>query len=566
MYKISMLALFAVGACTVQAPGSPNLPGGQRADTGISPGADAGVQPSDAGPADAGAEGCVDDGFEPNNDMNAATPLSTLGDAELTACPGDEDWARFEIEQGQRIKITLRHDRIGDINMQILSADGEFLTTVERSETEILSGWIDGPTEGFVLINNPDRRGSNYSLQLTEDEQPCQADRFENNNSAAAAERISGGTHDALTFCGDVDYYRFSANESSHIEARLIGASELTLELLDDSGDRVLRSGGADEGGRSLVFNTQDAGIFFLRVQGPEGFTGDYELILEREVDGNNTCEQAETITLRENETVEVEGSTRDMDNNFRVSCGQREGDRDSAADAVYTLVVPANGLLTLVMNSRSEGFDPVLSLRSACDDAAAEIACNDDQGRDQDGERTDSRLEQQIEAGTYTIIADGWGTSRGEFQLSASLVVEEPEVGPACGTAQAIDVPNEGRISLPVNNENALRQYAPRTCADRSGDQGREIAFTFNVGERRIFSASTGFSDNGRSYDTVLYLLRGCGGLDEIACHDDIDRNNKLSRLTDVDLAPGQYTIIADAFYERDVGSVNLTLEFAAP
>ncbi|MDE0882832.1 MAG: hypothetical protein OSB21_09570, partial [Myxococcota bacterium] len=212
------------------------------------------------------------------------------------------------------------------------------------------------------------------------------------------------------------------------------------------------------------------------------------------------------------------------------------------------------------------DGFDPVLSLRRACDDAAAEIACNDDQGRGQDGERTDSRIEQEVEAGTYYLIADGWETSRGEFELSASLRVEEPEVGPACETAQEIEVPNRGRISLPVNNENALRRYAPRTCAERSGEQGRELAFTFSVTERTIFSASTGSSDAGDSYDTVLYLLRGCGGLNEIACHDDISRSNKLSRLSEIDLSPDQYTIVADGFYERNVGAVNLTLEFAAP
>lgn len=559
MYKISLLALFAIGACTVQAPGNPNLVGAPRADIGTPPA-------SDAGPVDASSESCVDDNFEPNNAMNEAVPLAVLSVAELTACPGDEDWGQFQIEQGQRLQITLRHDRNGDINMQILGADGDFLVAVERSETELVSGWIDGPLEGFVLINNPARRSANYSLQLTEEEQPCQADRYERNDSTNAAERIIGGTHDELTFCGDIDYYRFSANESSHIEASIVGAPELTLELLDDSGERVLRTAGADDDGRSLVFNTQDAGIFFLRVQGPEGFTGDYRLILNRETDGNNSCEQSETVTLVENETVEVQGSTRDMDNNFRASCGQDEGDRDSAADAVYLLTVPADGVITLVMRSLSDGFDPVLSLRSACDDAAAEIACNDDQGRGQDGERTDSRIEQEVEAGTYYLIADGWETSRGEFELSASLRVEEPEVGPACETAQEIEVPNRGRISLPVNNENALRRYAPRTCAERSGEQGRELAFTFSVTERTIFSASTGSSDAGDSYDTVLYLLRGCGGLNEIACHDDISRSNKLSRLSEIDLSPDQYTIVADGFYERNVGAVNLTLEFAAP
>ena len=142
----------------------------------------------------------------------------------------------------------------------------------------------------------------------------------------------------------------------------------------------------------------------------------------------------------------------------------------------------------------------------------------------------------------------------------------QEPDPGPTCDTAQRIEIPDNGRLSIPIENENARRQYAPRTCAGRSGDQGRERAFAFTIDNPSQLTAYTGFSDRGDSYDTVLYLLRGCGGLDEIACHDDIGEDNKLSRISDVELAAGTYTIVADGFYERSVGAVNLVLEFTRP
>ena len=59
---------------------------------------------------------------------------------------------------------------------------------------------------------------------------------------------------------------------------------------------------------------------------------------------------------------------------------------------------------------------------------------------------------------------------------------------------------------------------------------------------------------------------LTGCGGNDEIACHDDIGRDNKLSRLSEVELEAGTYKIVADGFYERSVGAVSLVMEFSDP
>jgi len=558
-----VLFLLTFGACSVTAPDGPSplLP-----DSGVL--TDAG---NDAGVAVDGGQNvpaCADDTLEVNDDQASSAPIERAENEELVACPGNEDWYWIEIGENQRKRIILEHDGAGDIDLQILNNEGEFAISVERSGRSITSAWIDNETKLFVLVTNPSRRASNYSLSVESELTRCPNDRYENNNSAGGAERITGGEHNNLTFCGDVDYYRFTAPADSDIRAVVDGPSELVLELLDDSGDRVISTAQARNGEQVLEHRSEREGVYFLKVSGPETLETEYDLLIEREVDGNNSCDQAETVELVRNERVVIEATTRGLDNTYVPTCGHRNNEpRSAAADAVYALVVPeGGGTIVADMVSRTDGFDPVLSLRSTCADVETELNCNDDHRGGQDMRRTDARLQEEVEAGTYYLIADGFRTTSGDVELRVTLEYEEPDPGPTCDTAQRIEIPDNGRLSIPIENENARRQYAPRTCADRSGDQGRERAFAFTLDNPSQLTAYTGFSDRGDSYDTVLYVLRGCGGLDEIACHDDIGEENKLSRISDVELAAGTYTIVADGFYERSVGAVNLVLEFTRP
>ncbi|MEE2835335.1 MAG: hypothetical protein VYB65_04865 [Myxococcota bacterium] len=569
MMKFSpALALAALTACSVNAPQGPSplLP-----DAG--PAADAGV---DAGTADAGTTPsvCGDDLFEPNDTLEAAASLEEAQDTDLAACPGNEDWYWINIGEDRNTRIMLAHDGEGDIDLQVLNLEGAFAASVERNGRTIITEPINDEGKLLVLVTNPSRRAAQYTLSIEAEAPSCESDRYENNNSAQGAERITGGEHPDLTFCGDVDYYRFSAPADSLILAELRtelgspGNTGLRFELLDDSGDRVVATGERFEDMLLLEHSSERESVYFIKISGPETLNIGYDLYLERAVEGNNTCEQAERIELRRNEEIEVEGATRGMDNNFVPECGHRDNEpRSAAADVVYALVVPeGGGTLVAELRSRTDGYDPVLHIRSACDDASTEMNCNDDHRGGEDMRRTDARLEEGLEEGVYYLIADGFRTTSGEFELSVRLNYEEPDPGPSCETAQEVEVPRNGRLVLPVENDNARRQYAPQTCAERSGEQGRERAFAFTLDRPAVLDAYTGFSDRGESYDTVLYLLRGCGGNDEIACHDDIGRDNKLSRLSEVELEAGTYTIVADGFYERSVGAVSLVMELSDP
>lgn len=123
---------------------------------------------------------------------------------------------------------------------------------------------------------------------------------------------------------------------------------------------------------------------------------------------------------------------------------------------------------------------------------------------------------------------------------------------GDTCGTA----IPVEARTQ--VINENLVAQYTDGYQGSCGGDGTERIySFTLN-GKYNLTAESSGM-------DTVLYLRSECGnGGTERACHDDISRRNKGSRITVNNLTSGTYYIFLDT-YEPTTGAFQLSLTFTA-
>ena len=141
MRLFSLLALVSLIACSVEVPESPHVAG---ADTGNT---DAGPGPQDAGPSgqDVGtSHSCDDDRLEPNDTMQNSRSVANASGRELVACGGNEDWFLLELDEGERVKLQLSHDGNGDINMQILSQSGEFITSVDRRDRTMYTDWLNG--------------------------------------------------------------------------------------------------------------------------------------------------------------------------------------------------------------------------------------------------------------------------------------------------------------------------------------------------------------------------------------------------------------------------------------
>jgi hypothetical protein len=108
---------------------------------------------------------------------------------------------------------------------------------------------------------------------------------------------------------------------------------------------------------------------------------------------------------------VPVEGETLGEDAFSSTCAGGAPG-----PEAIFRIDVPARARLVASLNSH--GHDGVLHVRSSCSDPGTEVACNDDRGT-----QSTSVVEVIVDAGTYTLFADGHGPAdSGTFTLVASL------------------------------------------------------------------------------------------------------------------------------------------------
>lgn len=154
-------------------------------------------------------------------------------------------------------------------------------------------------------------------------------------------------------------------------------------------------------------------------------------------------------------------------------------------------------------IDTTNSGFDTVLHVRTACEDVATEVACDDDSGQ---GGGT-SRVRFQAEADTdYYVMIDGFGAAEGRFFVSAWPV--------RAGTCASPDLLlwQTSRFGTTAG----ASAHDPEGCG-RGGSPERVFAFTAQG--NGLLTAST--ADSG--YDTVLYVRTACDDpASEIACSDD--------------------------------------------
>ena len=122
-----------------------------------------------------------------------------------------------------------------------------------------------------------------------------------------------------------------------------------------------------------------------------------------------DTCEQPLEIAAQGRQTID--GDTAFAGDDLEGSCVGA-----GAPDRVYTFTVAEQ----TAIDAQSSGFDTGLYLRSACDDAAAELACNDD---DEPPGELGSRVNATLDPGTYYLVVDGFdGDAVGTYTLTVTF------------------------------------------------------------------------------------------------------------------------------------------------
>jgi len=227
-------------------------------------------------------------------------------------------------------------------------------------------------------------------------------------------------------------------------------------------------------------------------------------------------------------------GTTAGAGDDQELSCDGTPGE-----DVVLFWTAPATQTFTL--DTTGSDFDTVLAVLDDC--GGSELACND-----QAFFSNQSSVTLDAVAGTtYAIVIEGWDTATGNYQLNISEsfgACIDTELGSELGAPLqgADDIGNAGEGDDTIGS-----------CA--GGNPGEDVAYSWIAPATGTFQIDTFGSD----YDTILYVLDGCGG-NELVCNDEAAMTNQ-SAVTMAATAGVPYVIVVDA-WNNDVGLHDLSIQ----
>lgn len=329
-------------------------------------------------------------------------------------------------------------------------------------------------------------------------------------------------THSRLSPAGGRYLLAFSGREPGHFGPYRVSLSTLSLEPDRDlvAGDEVT---GLLEQDKTLVLKIAEAGRYqldlrssefdaTLTLEGPdvsresdddgEGTdaritaylpAGDYRLGLGQVGSGGGLYRLA--VLKREG------GSPADLQSGGELAPGREVSGLLEGEPATYTLDLAERSRVVLALGS--DDFDTRLDL------GGETVGLSDDDG----GDDTDSRLVTELDPGRYTLqVVDLGGDHSGVFTLSARV---EPASGP-----------------MPV-----LAPGTPQSGALAQGEQRRFRLSVPTAGSYVLSMESDGL-------DSLLQVLRG----GDVLATDDDGGGGSNARV-ELDLAPGEYEVVAIAF-----------------
>ncbi len=222
--------------------------------------------------------GCVNDDNEPNDSMNAGTPVGpeTLMSG-LQICAEDEDWYTLALQAGDSLLASIEFPVDIDLDLYLVGPDGDVLD-MSFSGAGIETVGVDpAPTSGTYGVRvegwPKETTESTYDLEILGSTCPeCDGDAKEPNDSQGQAIPLTPGQIvEDLTMCCDADWFQIMANSGQEIA--------IDLEFLGEGGDKptvVLTAPGATAvtlpctaDNCAGVATATSTGAAYLKVTGP---------------------------------------------------------------------------------------------------------------------------------------------------------------------------------------------------------------------------------------------------------------------------------------------------------
>ena len=157
------------------------------------------------------------------------------------------------------------------------------------------------------------------------------------------------------------------------------------------------------------------AGSYWVVVDGPTAAdAGDYELTMYATTPTGLEGDRCGRPLMLSGSAPDVTVDLCFFSSDESASCG------GVGADAVYYFVAPTAGTYVFDTCNAATTLDTILSVRSACDDIATELACADDDTACA-GNPGASRLAVTLDAGAYFLGVDSKYSGCGSVQLDVS-------------------------------------------------------------------------------------------------------------------------------------------------
>lgn len=113
---------------------------------------------------------CRNDDYEPNDDVQSATPVEASSLPSLTICPGDVDWFEVSVPENLGLVVTLLQEEVQNLEIELYDSDGT--KRLARNDRIGLEKSVQAPKfsggRAYVKVVASDSRTENaYGLQFS---------------------------------------------------------------------------------------------------------------------------------------------------------------------------------------------------------------------------------------------------------------------------------------------------------------------------------------------------------------------------------------------------------------
>ena len=212
------------------------------------------------------------------NDIDDATAIRVGADVRgAVDYDGDIDFFRFQAEQGQSYQIDVALGTLDDSIVELYDGDGSFLDTNDDYGDTLASRlYWNAPSSGERYVAVEGYGVGTYTLMVSLSDF---IDDHADSEVSATAIRVGADVRGAVDYDGDVDFFRFQAEQgqSYQIDVALGTLDDSELVLLDPDGRELAYNGDyGDTFGSRLYWEAPSSGERYVVVWGYG--TGTYTL------------------------------------------------------------------------------------------------------------------------------------------------------------------------------------------------------------------------------------------------------------------------------------------------